>query len=109
MLQVDGQLDEAAKILERLLDQATGEDAVRRSIELAALQQKLGSKTAALAALERGAAAGELLPELVTPLRALYEELERWDSLAGLYAREAEGTKDPVKAVELLRKAAALA
>ena len=84
LLQSEGELGEAARILERLLEQAKGEQAVRRAVELAGLHEQLGSKTAALAALERGAAAGELTPELVAPLRALYQDVDRPGRLISL-------------------------
>ncbi|MFO7177475.1 MAG: tetratricopeptide repeat protein [Pseudomonadota bacterium] len=108
LLKADGNLSECAEVMERLLGLERDEQAVRRSLELAEIYEKLGETQRAAEALERGLVADPRNVELQKRLRPLYESLGDYRKLADLHAREAELTQDPDQAVLLLRKAAAV-
>lgn len=106
LLRDDGRLDQAVTILEQLLAQAPPDEAVGRALELTDLHTEMGSKERAAEALEKGLSVDERNVELRERLRPLYQELERWDGLAALYAREADFAESPERAVQSLREAA---
>jgi len=108
LLQSENRLPEAAQVLDQLLGASTGEAAVLRALELASVQQKLGSTDDAALALERGLVADERSPELRSRLRVLYESMKAWEKLAALLARDADFAQSPEESVALLRKAAAI-
>lgn len=108
LLQSENRLPEAAQVLDQLLTNSTGEAAVQRSLELAAVQQKLGAPTDAAAALERGLVHDERSTELRSKLRALYESGKDWEKLAALLSRDADFAATPEESVALLRKVATI-
>jgi len=108
LLQSENRLPEAAQVLDQLLATSTGEAAVQRALELASVQQKLGSPEEAALALERGLVQDERSTELRSRLRALYESMKAWEKLAALLARDADFASSPDESVALLRKAATI-
>jgi len=108
LLQAENRLPEAAAIIEQLLTASTGKEAVARALELAGVQQQLGSPENAISALERGLAHEEQSVELRTGLRALYESQKAWEKLAALLARDADFAATPEEGVALLRRAATI-
>ena len=108
LLQSENRLPEAAQVLDQLLASSTGEVAVQRALELAGVQQKLGSPEDAALALERGLVQDERSAELRSRLRALYESMKAWEKLAALLVRDADFAQSPEESVALLRKAAAI-
>ncbi|HKO52522.1 MAG TPA: tetratricopeptide repeat protein [Polyangiaceae bacterium] len=108
LLQSENRLPEAAQVLDQLLLASTGEAAVARSLELAAVQQKLGSPEEATLALERGLVHDERSSDLRARLRSLYESMQAWEKLAALLTRDADFATSPEESVALLRKAAAI-
>jgi len=108
LLQSENRLSEAAQVLDQLLSASTGEAAVLRALELAGVQQKLGSPEEAALALERGLVHDERSPELRSRLRSLYESMKAWEKLAALLARDADFAPNPEESVALLRKAATI-
>lgn len=108
LLQTENRLAEAADVLDQLLAASTGEPAVARALELALVQQKLGSQDNAALALERGLLQNEQSPELRARLRASYEAMKAWEKLAALLSRDADFAATPDEGVALLRQAAAI-
>ena len=108
LLQTENRLAEAAEVLGQLLANSTGEPAVSRSLELAAVHQKLGSPADAATALERGLSHDERSSELRSKLRSLYEAGKDWEKLAALLARDADFAATPEESVTLLRKVATI-
>jgi len=108
LLQSENRLPEAAQVLDQLLGASTGETAVARALELAAVQQKLGSPEDAALALERGLVQDESNSELRSRLRSLYESMKAWEKLAALLTRDADFAPSPEEGVALLRKAATI-
>jgi len=108
LLQSENRLPEAAQVLDQLLAASAGEVAVARALELAAVQQKLGSPEDAALALERGLVQDERSTELRSRLRSLYESMKAWEKLAALLARDADFAQSPEESVALLRKAAGI-
>jgi len=108
LLQSENRLPEAAQVLDQLLSTSTGEAAVARALELAAVQQKLGSPQDAALALERGLVQDERSSELRSRLRSLYESMKAWEKLAALLVRDADFAPSPEESVALLRKAATI-
>ncbi len=106
LLQSENRLPEAADVLDQLLSATTGAEAVKRSLELADVQQKLGSQDNAVLALERGLAQDERSEELRARLRSSYEAVKSWEKLAALLTRDADFAATPEESVALLRKAA---
>jgi golgin subfamily B member 1 len=106
LLQSENRLPEAAEVLDQLLAASTGEEAVKRALELASVQQKLGSQENAMLALERGLTQDERSEELRSRLRSLYEAMKSWEKLAALLSRDADFAPTPEESVALLRKAA---
>ncbi|HEY3668616.1 MAG TPA: tetratricopeptide repeat protein [Polyangiaceae bacterium] len=108
LLQSENRLAEAADVLDQLLAASTGQAAVERALELAAVQQKLGSPENAAVALERGLEQDERSVELRSRLRAAYEGMKSWEKLAALLSRDADFAATPEEGVVLLRQAAAI-
>ena len=108
LLQSENRLPEAAEVLDQLLASSTGEAAVARALELATVQQKLGSAEGAAQALERGLGHDEKSPELRSRLRASYESMKAWEKLAAHLVRDADFAATPEESVALLRKAATI-
>jgi tetratricopeptide (TPR) repeat protein len=108
LLQSENRLAEAAEVLDQLLTASIGEAAVALALELASVQQKLGSQESAALALERGLLQDERSLELRSRLRSLYEAMKSWQKLAALLARDAEFAATPEESVTLLRQAAAI-
>ena len=108
LLTADGRLEEATEVMERLLKLAAGDDAVRRSLELAAVYEKQGMTERATHALEAGLAADRKNTEIRKRLRPLYLAQANWEALAQLYLDEAELAEKPDEAVQLLRQSASI-
>jgi tetratricopeptide (TPR) repeat protein len=102
----EGKLDRAASALDKLLSSSSGAEAVRLSLALAAVHEKMGSQLDAASALERGLAADDRSGEVRERLRKLYEQMEAWDKLAGLIASDSELATTADEKVKLLQKAA---
>jgi tetratricopeptide (TPR) repeat protein len=108
LLAADGRLEEATDVMERLLKLANGEEAVRRSLELASVYEKQGMAERATRALEVGLNADRKNAEIRKRLRPLYLGQADWQALAELHSEEAEFAEKPEEAVQLLRQSAAI-
>ncbi|HEY5373446.1 MAG TPA: tetratricopeptide repeat protein, partial [Polyangiaceae bacterium] len=108
LLQSENRLPEAADVLDQLLSASTGEAAMARALELAEVQQKLGSSENAASALERGLLQDPRSAELRSRLRALYESMKSWENLAARLSRDADFAPTPEESVALLRQAATI-
>lgn len=97
-----------AEMLSRLLDQSTGDDAVKLATELADAHERLDDAEAAAEALERGLSHDSRNSQLRERLAALYTKLSAWEKLASHIADDAEATEDVEEKVKLLVKAADL-
>jgi tetratricopeptide (TPR) repeat protein len=106
LYQADSNLPEAASILDRLLSLAEGAEAVRLSIALADVHEKIGDKGHAIAALERGLAVDKANADLRTRLAKLYESESQWEKLANHLGEDAELTEGVDAKVKLLKRAA---
>ncbi len=100
--------DEAARIIEQLLDMSEGAEAVALSVLLADEFGKLQDASNAIRALERGLTADERNVELRSRLRGLYQSQSVWDRLADLIAGDADFADDADQKVKLLTEAAAI-
>lgn len=106
-----GERGEAAKVLERVLERATGDEAVAYALRLADVFAAIGEgETDVLAgqrrALERGLEARRSASDVRDRLRAVYEKLQTWPELADLIAEDARAAEDVAAKVRLLRAAA---
>lgn len=108
LLTADGRLDEATEVMEKLLALASGDEAVRRSLELAGVYERQGHGEKAAHALEVGLKADRQNLEIRKQLRPLYQSAADWQALAELSSEEAEFAESPDAAVQLLRQAAAI-
>jgi tetratricopeptide (TPR) repeat protein len=106
LYQADSNLPEAATILDKLLSLADGAEAVRLSLALADVYEKIGDKAQATAALERGLAVDKANTELRTRLASLYESESAWEKLAHHLEEDAELTEGVDAKVKLLKRAA---
>jgi golgin subfamily B member 1 len=101
-------LEEAAEVLERLLDASEPAELVRRAEELADLYIKLDQGENACKALERVLDSGQAKPDLLARLEKLYEQQGNWSRLAELLVRQADGATTPDEKAKLLSRAAKL-
>lgn len=97
-----------AEMLSRLLDQSTGEEALKLATELADAYERLDNHESAAEALERGLSHDARNAELRERVAALYTKLSAWEKLAAHIADDAEATEDVEEKVKLLVKAADL-
>jgi tetratricopeptide (TPR) repeat protein len=101
-----GDKAEAAKMLENVLDNVTGEEAVKTALRLADLYGALKLEDDVRRVLERGLKADEGAAEIRKRLLALYEKQKAWEELANLIKGDAEIAVEPAEKVRLYRKAA---
>jgi tetratricopeptide (TPR) repeat protein len=106
LYQAEKNHSEAAQILERLLELASGADTVRLAMVLADEHMKLGDAASSARALERGLGADARHPELRGRLRKLYESMSAWEPLAGLIAGDADAAAEVAEKIKLLEAAA---
>ena len=102
----DGNQAESAKFLDRLLGLSEGAEAVRLANALADVHEKLGDRTQAALALERGLVADRKNAELRTRVAQLFQSTEAWEKLAAHLMDDADLTEGVDNKVALLRKAA---
>src|SRR5262249_10742736 len=103
-----GELPRAAEALEKLLQQSTGQDAVKLAIRLSELFPKLKDERSAERALEQGLAQEPTNAEIRKRLAQTYERTREWGRLAELIAADADATSQPAEKVRLYRSAAQL-
>jgi tetratricopeptide (TPR) repeat protein len=101
-----GEKAEAAKMLETILEDATGEEAVKTALRLADLYTALKDQEAVRRVLERGLKADPSAAEIRKRLLALYEKSQAWAELADLITGNAAMAPTPAEKVALYRKAA---
>ncbi len=111
-----GERAEAAKVLERLLERASGDDAVALALRLADVFAAIadgdgeGAATEGLAgqrrALERGLEVRRSAADVRDRLRTVYEKQQAWSELADFTAEDARAAEDVAAKVRLLRAAA---
>jgi tetratricopeptide (TPR) repeat protein len=100
--------EDAAEVLERLVDTGESAELARRARELAELYERLDNGEKACQALERVVDAGQAGPDIVQRLQKLYEKLGNWSRLAELLVKEADSASSPEEKAKLLSRAAAL-
>jgi lipopolysaccharide biosynthesis regulator YciM len=96
----------SVEVLEQLLEQSDGEEAVGLAARLSDEYTTLDDAKGAARALERGLEADSTNVDLRQRLRQLYQASEAWDKLAELMAKDVAFASDPAEQVELLREAA---
>jgi tetratricopeptide (TPR) repeat protein len=101
-----GEKADAAKVLETVLDGASGEEAVKTALRLADLYGALKQEEDVRRVLERGLKADAAAPEIRKRLLTLYEKQKAWAELADLIKGDAEAAKEAPQKVLLYRKAA---
>ncbi len=106
-----GERADAAKVLERVLERASGDEAVVYALRLADVFAAIGdsdpdSVQGQRRALERGLDARRSAGEVRDRLRAVYEKQQAWPELADLVAEDARAAEDVSAKVRLLRAAA---
>ncbi|MEY2935161.1 MAG: hypothetical protein RL033_5910, partial [Pseudomonadota bacterium] len=101
-------LEEAAEVLEKLLDASEPQELVRRAEELAELYVKLDQGENACRALERVLDSGQAKPDLLARLEKLYEQQANWSRLAELLVRQADTAGPADDKAKLLSRAAKL-
>lgn len=97
---------EAAGMLERLLEGADAEEAVRLALKASDLYGSVDDLAAASRVLERVREEQPAVEELSDRLRGLYRKRGAWDELAELITAEAERADDDAEKVVLYRRAA---
>jgi tetratricopeptide (TPR) repeat protein len=100
--------EDAAEVLERLLDSSEPAELARRAQELAELYERLDNGEKACQALERVLESGQAGPNVVQRLQRLYEKLGNWSRLAELLVKEADSASAPEEKAKLLSRAATL-
>jgi len=100
--------EDAAEVLERVLDAGDTQDVARRAQELAELYERMDNGEKACQALERVLDAGQASPEILQRLHRLYEKLENWGRLAELIVKEADSAPSAEEKARLLSRAAGL-
>jgi golgin subfamily B member 1 len=108
LYQAGGEHAKAAEIIEQLLGLSEGEEAVRLSLELCDMHDKLGDAEASARALERGLGADDRNAALRARLRAKYEAMAAWEKLADLVAVDADQAETADEKVKLMRQAASI-
>lgn len=88
--QAGGNLEEAARTLDRLIGVSEGAEAVRLCGTVADVHEKLGDKTAAAAALERALGIDKAHAEVRARLLSLFESTASWEKLADHLVTDAE-------------------
>jgi tetratricopeptide (TPR) repeat protein len=101
-----GEKAEAAKALETILTNVSGEEAVKTALRLADLYTALKDEEAVRRVLEVGLKADDKAPEVRKRLHALYEKSQAWAELSDLIKGDAEAATEPGQKVQLYRKAA---
>ncbi len=102
----EGQSVEAAATLEKLLEDAEGEQAVRLALKSAELYASVPDEEAACRALEGVLEKQPEVEQVRDELRRLYRSRGAWDKLAELIAEEANAAEDEANKVALYRQAA---
>jgi tetratricopeptide (TPR) repeat protein len=100
--------DEAAEVLERLLDSSDPAELARRAQELAEIYERLENGEKACQALERVLESGQAGPNVMQRLQRLYEKLGNWSRLAELLVKEADAAASTEEKAKLLSRAATL-
>jgi tetratricopeptide (TPR) repeat protein len=108
LFEAKGELPRAAEVLEKLLEQSTGQDAVKLAIRLSELFTKLKDERSAERALERGLAQEPTHAEIRKRLAQTYERTREWGRLAELIAADADASPLAAEKVRLYRSAAQL-
>jgi tetratricopeptide (TPR) repeat protein len=101
-----GDKAESAKMLERVLAGASGEEAVATAIRLADMFSEVGDDEGVGRALEQGLKADQGHEELRDRLRSYYEKRGAWTEYAEMLTWDADHSEDDKEKVVLLRKAA---
>jgi tetratricopeptide (TPR) repeat protein len=101
-----GEKAEAAAVLERVVEDATGGEALGLSLRLADLFAALGDEVAVRRVLERALAGERTNTTVRERLRALYQRQEAWPELAALVEEDAGAATDTAEKVRLYRRAA---
>jgi golgin subfamily B member 1 len=101
-----GEKAEAAAVLERVVEEATGGEALGLSLRLADLFAALGDDVSVRRVLERALAGERTNTTVRERLRALYQRQEAWTELAALIEEDAGAASDTAEQVRLYRRAA---
>jgi golgin subfamily B member 1 len=101
-------LEDAADVLERLVEVSEPNELVRRAEELAELYVKLDQGENACRALERVLDSGQASAELLGRLERLYEQQSNWSRLAELLVRQVDTAPSSDEKAKLLSRAATL-
>jgi tetratricopeptide (TPR) repeat protein len=100
--------EDAAEVLERLLDTGDAAELARRAQELAELYERLDNGEKACQALERVLESGQAAPGIMQRLQRLYEKLGNWGRLAELLVKEVDAAATAEDKAKLLSRAATL-
>lgn len=101
-----GDKAEAAKMLETILEDVQGAEAVKTALHLSNLYTVLKDQDAVRRVLERGLKADNGAIEIRKKLLTLYEKSQAWAEFADLLRGDAELAATPAEKVTLYRKAA---
>ncbi|HTV24521.1 MAG TPA: tetratricopeptide repeat protein [Polyangiaceae bacterium] len=100
--------EDAADVLERLLDTSDPVELARRAQDLAELYERLDNGEKACQALERVLESGHAGPNIVQRLQKLYEKNGNYARLAELVVKEADSASGAEEKAKLLSRAATL-
>jgi golgin subfamily B member 1 len=100
--------EDAAEVLERLLDSSEPVELARGAQELADLYERLDNGEKACQALERVLESGQAGPSIMQRLQRLYEKLGNSRRLAELLVKEADSASTSEEKAKLLSRAATL-
>ena len=98
--------EQAAGVLEQLLEMQSGEEAIALALSLVEQYKKLDDNVGIGRSLERGLSFDERHAGLREQLREFYESTGAWEELAKFIARDADFEEDIDKKVALVRRAA---
>jgi len=101
-----GDLSDAAEMLEVLIGVAVGTDRSRIGVRLADMRERLGDDLGALQALKRVLSDDPRNAEVRARASALSEKVADWDGVTALLVEQAELAELPAEKVALLREAA---